>query len=478
MVGELIADRYDVQEIVATGGMSTVYRARDRLLERYVALKVLHDSHLADADTIERFRHEAQAVAQLSHPNIVTVIDRGESDGRLFIVLEYVEGEDLKTLLERHGRLPVRRTLELAIEIGQALAFAHGRGVVHRDVKPQNVLLNRDGIPKVTDFGIARSAAVEGLTQTGTILGTSDYIAPEQASGAQAGPRADVYSLGVVLFELLTGATPFDGDTFVAIALRHVQDPVPSVLERRPDVPLRVARAVERALRKDPAERSSMDELVAELQACLAELDSDAAADETMVAPSPMRRTNAPHRGRAGRRLTPLVALSGGLVAIAAIAIGAVTSTPDGTLPILADEAPAQAQPLRLLGVASYDPQGDDRVEHEEAVGLATDGDLSTHWKTETYEDFSALKDGVGLVLDAGRPVGPAELIVQSSTPGFTARIDAGARADGPFEPVSAERTVQSRTTFELEDTESRYFVVWITDLPEGVARLTEVKAR
>src|SRR5437588_4889644 len=174
LVGEVIADRYELEELVGTGGMSSVYKARDRLLDRNVALKILHEHHLEDADYVERFRREARAVAQLSHPNIVTVIDRGEADGRQFIVFEYVDGENLKELLRRQGPPPVPRALQLAIQIGRALAFAHSQGLIHRDVKPQNVLIG-DGNAKVTDFGIARSLDVRGLTQTGTVMGTSDY---------------------------------------------------------------------------------------------------------------------------------------------------------------------------------------------------------------------------------------------------------------------------------------------------------------
>src|SRR5213080_3459408 len=163
--------------------MSTVYKARDSLLERNVALKVLHQQYSRDEDFVERFKREARSVAQLQHPNIVTVIDRGEEDGRQYIVFEFIDGENLKELVVRKGRLEVRAALEIALEIARGLAFAHDHGLVHRDVKPQNVLLNGDGGAKVTDFGIARSLEVKGVTQSGTVLGTSSYIAPEQASG-------------------------------------------------------------------------------------------------------------------------------------------------------------------------------------------------------------------------------------------------------------------------------------------------------
>ena len=247
VVGEVIAGRYELEELVGTGGMSSVFRARDRLLERRVALKVLHEHYTDDEGYVERFRREARVVAQLSHPNIVTVIDRGEDEGRQFIVFELVEGRTLKDLLEEEGRLPVRPALEIALQVARGLAFAHEHGLVHRDVKPQNVILNGDGRAKVTDFGIARSRDIQGVTQTGMVLGTSNYVAPEQAQGGKVDRATDVYSLGVVLFELLTGEVPFPGESFVAVAMRHVSEPPPSVLERRPDVPARVAHAVDLA---------------------------------------------------------------------------------------------------------------------------------------------------------------------------------------------------------------------------------------
>ena len=236
--------------------MSSVFRAHDRLLERKVALKVLHEQYADDEDYVERFRREARAVAALSHPNIVTVIDRGEHDGRQFIVFEYIDGENLKQLIERRGPLPVRRRSSSRIQVARGLSFAHQQGLVHRDVKPQNVLLNGDGEAKVTDFGIARSLDVQhGMTQTGTVLGTSDYIAPEQAQGQRVDEHTDVYSLGVVLYELLTSEVPFPGENFVAVAMRHINEPPPSIRDKRPDVPPRVEAAVQRAMAKDPDDR-------------------------------------------------------------------------------------------------------------------------------------------------------------------------------------------------------------------------------
>src|SRR5579862_5676599 len=284
MVGEVIADRYELEQLVHHGGMSTVYRGYDRLLERNVALKVLHPHSGDDPEYIERFRREARAVAQLSHPHIVTVIDRGSAEGHQFIVFEYVEGENLKQLIERTGPLPVDRAVEIGIEIADALSFAHAHDLVHRDVKPQNVLIDSTGSAKVTDFGIARSLDVErGVTQTGTVLGTSNYLSPEQAEGRPVTPASDIYSLGVVLYEMLTGEVPFRGDNLVVVAMKHVTETPPSLRLHRPDLPPRLARAVERALEKDPARRfPSMDAFADELRRCRDDLGGFD-ADRTMV---------------------------------------------------------------------------------------------------------------------------------------------------------------------------------------------------
>lgn len=465
-----------LEELVGTGGMSSVYRAHDRLLERNVALKILHDSYLDDESAVERFRREARSVAQLSHPNIVTVIDRGEEDGHLFIVFEYVPGENLKQYVGRQGPCPVREAVEIAVEVGRGLAFAHRQGIVHRDVKPQNVILDGDGRPKVTDFGIARSLDVEkDVTLTGTVLGTSDYIAPEQASGRPVVTQTDVYSLGCVLFELLTGDVPFHGESFVAVAMRHIHEPPPSVLERRPDVPLRVAGAVQRAMAKEPDDRfGSMDAFVAELDACLGEM-GETDTERTMIAAPRVLRESRVRPARARRPVWPLVLLVTGLALLGVVAAFVVLDGGVGPL------EPGQAEPgkpVELAAVASYDPQGDDREEHPERVPNVTDGDPATYWTTSTYEDFSALKEGVGIVLDAGEVVDIAEISVRSDTPGFTAEIRIGSSPGGPFDTsVSGPQEVGSRTTFEIDDATSRYWLVWITDL-DGRARINEVRAK
>ena len=471
MVGEVIAGRYELAELVGMGGMSSVYRAHDRLLERDVALKILHESHATDPDTIERFRREARAVAQLSHPNIVRVIDRGEDAGRQYIVFEYLEGESLHSLVERTGPLPVRHALEAAIQVGRALAYAHRHGIVHRDVKPQNVLVGAEGTAKVTDFGIARSVELSAVTEAGTVLGTSRYIAPEQASGGSVGPHTDVYSLGVVLYELLAGSPPFAGDNFVAVAMQHVNDPAPRLLDRRPDVPLRVAGAVERALAKEPEQRfASMDEFVSELEQCLADLGPDPERDATLIVPRQAVRESRPRPVRARRSRLPLVLLLAGLALAAAVAVAVLTlDTGEGS--------PRTSGPVVLTAVATFDPPPGDGTEHDDRVPDATDGNPSTYWTTETYENFEATKEGVGLVLDAGREAELSGVTVVTDTPGFTAEVRAGNAPTGPFRRVSASRTTGTTTRFAVDGDPARYYVVWITAL-DGFARVNEVSAR
>jgi predicted Ser/Thr protein kinase len=482
MVLEVIADRYELEELVGSGGMSSVFRARDRLLDRHVALKVLHDHFVDDGESVERFRREARAVAQLSHPNIVTVIDRGESDGKQFIVFEYIDGRSLKELLDSEGPLAVDEALDVALGIARALAFAHQHGLVHRDVKPQNVLLNGDGRPKVTDFGIARSLDIEkGVTQTGTVLGTSNYIAPEQASGQRVDAHTDVYSLGVVLFELLTGEVPFEGENFVAVAMKHINEPAPSLLDRRGDVPPRLAAAVDRALAKDPHDRfPSMDAFAGELEACLAEVRSGAGEGDTMVV-TPVR----PVRRRRTRRWSPWPLLLS-LIAVLALAVIVVAAVAlyrnEGIGDVVGVEigGPPAPKPVKLTAMHSYDPFGDDRQEHDSEVGNAVDNDRATFWLTSRYRygNGDLGKPGVGFVVNA--PGGKLKrLTVITDTPGFRAEIQASGSPTTGFAPVSETKVAARTTTFDLEDSDGPFYLIWIKKLaPDaGAAHVNEVKA-
>src|SRR5436305_7898303 len=224
LVGRVFSNRYEIEREVAQGGMAEVYLARDQLLNRPVALKALFPEFAREPSFVERFRREAQAAANLNHPNIVSIYDWGQESGTYFIVMEYVEGRSLRELIHSEGPLEPGQAADIAAEIASALAFAHRSGVVHRDVKPGNVLLTESGTVKVTDFGIARAGTSDGLTQTGSVMGTATYFSPEQAQGLAVDGRSDVYSVGVVLYEMLVGAAPFVGETPVAVAYQHVRE--------------------------------------------------------------------------------------------------------------------------------------------------------------------------------------------------------------------------------------------------------------
>src|SRR5262249_33370096 len=310
----------------------------------------------------------ARAAAQLNHPNIVTVIDRGDDHGRPYIVFEYVDGETLKHVVERGVPLPIRGTIGIGLQVAEALSFAHERGVIHRDVKPQNVLL-ADDRAKVTDFGIARTVDAElAVTLTGTVMGTTDYMAPEQAIGEQSTERSDVYSFGAMLYELLTGDVLFSGESFVAVALKHAAEPPPSVLERRPDCPVRLAAAVDRCLAKDPEDRfASMREVVDELHACLAELDTRGDEDATLII-APPKRAARPEpatrpeqaRPRRRRRLVPWLVLIVGVPALAAAVVALVVERGSikDAIPLIGPKN------VKLEGVGTYDPPPGDGSEH------------------------------------------------------------------------------------------------------------------
>ncbi|HEX4680748.1 MAG TPA: protein kinase [Gaiellaceae bacterium] len=472
MVGEVLSDRYEVEELVGTGGMSSVFRAHDRLLDRKVALKVLHQQFTDDADYVERFRREARAVAALSHPNIVTVIDRGEHGSRQFIVFEYIDGENLKALIQRRGPAPVITALELGLQVARGLSFAHQQGLVHRDVKPQNVLLNGDGQAKVTDFGIARSLDVQqGMTQTGTVLGTSDYIAPEQAQGQRVDEHTDVYSLGVVLYEMLTNEVPFPGENFVAVAMRHINEPPPSIRDKRPDVSPRLEAAVQRAMAKRPEDRfQTMADFCRELEANLAE-----AQGQTVAAPSLPRKARGPRRQ--GANPWPIVLALVTLIAIGAVIAYLLVHRNNGNAG--ATSGAGTGSVPALVATRAYDPWGTGG-ENDARAKYATDNNGATYWETEQYYDAPRLnKPGVGLVLDAKRVVQLHELGVATGTPGFTAVIRAGDSPTNFPDTVSTSQTVDGTTTFTIVGKPHRYYLLWITRLGPSynTAQVNEVKA-
>jgi eukaryotic-like serine/threonine-protein kinase len=360
----LIDGRYRIVGHVGSGGMADVYRAEDTHLGRPVALKLLYRRFAQDREFVERFRREASSAAALQHPNVVSVYDRGEFDGTYYIAMEFCEGSSLKDVIVREAPLDCARAIDLTKKILLAARFAHRRGVIHRDLKPHNVIIHEDetgdGV-KVADFGIARAGASE-ITEVGAIMGTAQYLSPEQAQGHSVHEASDLYSIGVVLFEMLTGRPPFDGDSAVAIALKHVSEAPPSPREFRPEVPPQLEAVVLKALAKEPQQRyADADSFIRDLDVAERALDGGQVDTETtaMFAPAhvpeapdtapapgaiPIEETLAPAPASegaselppGGRRRRPIVWLLA-LAAVAALAVGAyLLSQPDrATVPVV-----------------------------------------------------------------------------------------------------------------------------------------------
>jgi len=333
-----LAGRYRVERVLGEGGMARVDLARDVELDRLVAVKVLAD-HLADDPELRaRFVREGRLAARLSHPHVVGVLNAGEEDGRPYIVMEYVDGGTLADVIRRDGALAWRSAVELACQALEGLEHAHRAGLVHRDVKPGNLLLRRDGQLKIGDFGIARAAETSGLTQAGTILGTAPYLAPEQARGEEVGPASDVYGLAAVLYELLTGRPPRQVSSLAELETSS-QEPIPAVRDLAPAVPARVEDAVMRGLAADPAHRPSAVELRAELE--------DAEEPTTMVQPATARtEVQPPRREPRRRRRAPwLVAAVAALAVLGAAAFAlAADDDPTPPPPPAAEPTPAPQQ--------------------------------------------------------------------------------------------------------------------------------------
>jgi tRNA A-37 threonylcarbamoyl transferase component Bud32 len=485
LVGTELDGRYRLDALIGAGGMSTVYRAVDRTLEREVAIKLMHREIAGDSDQLERFRREARSVAQLSHPHIVGVIDAGEDAGRPYIVFEYVHGETLKDRIRRSGRLPVDESLAYAIEIARALGCAHASNIVHRDVKPQNVLIDPEGAAKVTDFGIARSLDEEGLTADGRVLGTTDYVSPEQALGHPVTGQSDLYSLGIVLYEMLTGEVPFRGENQVAVAMKHVREAVPDVQARRPQVSAHTAAIVERLTAKDLGRRyQTAAELETDLEDALA-IETARAGQATAEATSVLRTL--PERKR---RIVPLrlrhpawlfaAALVAVAVVVAVILFGLGQQTERGTGP------PPGRPPTGLQAVSlgqdaahDFDPPPGDGSEHSDQLAFALDRDKSTTWSTETYQGNTLNKPGVGIYVDANPGVAASAL--QASTPqgGWAAAVY-GAQTGPPADlkgwtQLAPTRTVggnKERWRFTTNGTRYRYYLLWITSLPPNAQKV------
>jgi eukaryotic-like serine/threonine-protein kinase len=515
MLGTLLGGRYRLDAQIGRGGMSTVYRAFDTVLERPVAIKLMHREIASDSAQLERFRREARSVARLSHHHIVTVIDAGEEPtpesalddasedggaigsggtggaGTPYIVLEYVEGETLKALIRRDGPLEILRAIAYAIELARALGAAHERLIVHRDVKPQNVLIGVEGGAKITDFGIARTLSEEGLTMDGRVLGTTDYVSPEQALGQSVTGQSDLYSLGIVLYEMLTGVVPFTGETPVTVAMKHVREDVPDVQLARADISAATASVVDRATVKDLAQRypdaASMVTDLEEALAIEAARSGQATGEVTTVLRTLPGRTRRrlPWRMRHPVRWIVSLALLAALVALGLI-LAADRAHRGVTSNVLARPG-LTAVPLAQTAAHDYNPFGTG-PENREDDQNAVDGDPNTSWSTEHYYDGTLRKAGgvgVGLYVDAAPNVAGREIEIQTPTPGFAAQIYVANQIDlslpyghstpltarGWQGPVGEDHNVRdgAHIPLSLHGARYRYYLVWITTLPPGM---------
>jgi serine/threonine-protein kinase len=443
--------------------MAAVWEAEDRVLTRRVAIKVLHP-HLAGDDAFRtRFRREAVAAAKLAHPNIVTTYDTGRDADVAYIVMELVDGTTLARLLKAEGPLPVARAVDIAAQVADALACAHAHGVVHRDVKPANILLREDGHVKVADFGIAKAGAGNDLTRTGVVMGTAKYLSPEQVSGNPADAGSDVYALGIVLYEMLCGAPPFVGETELSTAVARLTAAPGRLRDRRQDVPRSLEAVVLRSLARDPAARFQSAE---ELRAGLLAVDPDN-AEVTPPAGLALAAAPAPRRGIPRLLVAGLAALLFLSVAVIVRSGGGGQSGKTGPKAGLAAPAGGALAEPKALPAHSFDPFGDDKVENESTVGNVSDGDPNTVWKTQSYNDnFPKLKPGVGVYLDLGRPSKIAAVKVMAPA-GYTAQIYVADRPGADLPSWGKPVTSPGSGTFTLSGVSGRYVLVWFTSLPE-----------
>jgi eukaryotic-like serine/threonine-protein kinase len=473
----ILGGRYRLHRELARGGMATVWEAEDKVLTRRVAIKVLHP-HLAGDDAFRtRFRREAVSAAKLAHPHIVTTYDTGRDGDFAFIVMELVRGTTVARLLKSQGRLPVAQAVEVAVQVADALACAHSHGVVHRDVKPANILLREDGHVKVADFGIAKAGAGHDLTRTGVVMGTAKYLSPEQVSGKAADAGSDIYALGIVLYEMLAGTPPFVGDTELSTAVARLTAAPGSLRDRRSDIPRSLEAVALRSLARDPAARFQSAE---EMRASLLAVDSD--NDEVTPPAGLTLATTAPPRNKPRLLAAAAAAVLLGSGAAVARSIAAGNESPSDVVrkPSLAAPAGAALAEPEALAATSFDPFGDDKAENQAAVANVSDGDPHTAWKTSSYQDnFPKLKPGVGVYVDLGRSRKVRSVAVTANA-GYAAEIFVAERPSVDLAGWGKPKAAGGAGSFALDGVPGRYVLVWFTSLPQTEggyrAEVSEIK--
>ncbi len=463
--------RYRLDHLIANGGMATVWLATDEQLRRPVAVKLLHE-HLRDPVSVERFRGEGKLAAQLSHPGIVAIYDTFHDHGIDGIVLEYVDGTTLRDRLDTGPPLAPVEAIAIVQRVADALSEAHRRGLVHRDIKPANILLASRGAVKVTDFGIAKLLDGLDLTQPGMLVGTAKYLSPEQVTGESVDGRSDVYALGVVLYEMLTGVAPFVGDTDAATVLARLQLPAPPIRRHRTDLHHELEVLVERMLDRSPVRRPDMAQVAATLAT---------AAPTITFAPAPTPAESDPPLRRARRVPIPLLVL--GVVVVGALALASAlvgrTDAGRGLLDKLgildrSSNAATAVIPLDQATLTALDPDGGDGVEHNDLLRFLRDGNPQTVWNTEVYatRTFGGLKDGVGVVIDLGRTTSISELDVTGASNGWNAAVyvvdGAPDSLDSWGSAVAMRRGINGAAQFTFTAKRGRTVMLWITDLGDA----------
>ncbi len=485
--GRVLAGRYQLGALIASGGMAQVWQGTDEVLQRQVAVKLLHPHLAADATFVARFRQEAVAAARLAHPGIVSIYDTCSDGGHEAIVMELVAGPTLRQRLDDPAPIDPWQAAGLAAQVAEALDAAHRAGLVHRDIKPANVLLCGDGRVKVADFGIAKAVADADLTQPGLMVGTAKYLAPEQVRGGAVDSRTDIYSLGVVLYEMLCGRPPFAGDTDAATALARLHSDPLRPRQVRASVPKPLEEIVCRAMARDPDDRyGSAADLRAALLAAGATpspapdltLTAVAAAPAPVPTPSPSGPEPAgapPVSFRQSERswLVPsaVVVLVGVALAIAGLLLSrsGAGSLLGGVRDALGGGSGTSVT-LQLTGAQAFDPEGDG-TENSATADNVRDGNLTTSWRTERYNDrdITKLKAGVGIVVTIGAPASLDEITLHSPTNDWRVAIyvaDAPHRSlAGWGDPVVAPRALPAGSnTLDLGGARGAAVLIWILD--------------
>lgn len=476
-VGTTVASRYRLTRLLGSGGMAQVWEATDEILGRQVAVKILHPHLADDQQFVRRFRQEAIAAARLSHPGIVGIYDTCSDGAHEAIVMELLDARTLRQVLDERGTLDAESVQRIGLRLLDALEAAHAAGLVHRDVKPSNILLCTDGRVKVADFGIAKADDHTDLTTEGSLVGTASYLAPEQLTDSGVDGRADLYALGIVLYECLTGRVPFEGDSGAAVALARLHvDPV-DPRRVRADIPATLAEAILRALQRDPAARFPD---AAAFRAALSWAVEDTATHavvEPSVQTPPSTTPGEQSFGRSERRwLLPalMIVLVGTSLVVAGLLVRRTAAPDGGAEP--GSTAPDQSA-ATFAQVSTYDPMGSGAPgENDELVGAVIDGDTATAWRTESYDapDFFGSKDGVGLLLTLAAPSEVRTITITGSANGWSGdvRLLEGGEVRWPDPGSSAELSeVRGPVTLEVGGVRADTVLLWITDLGEGDPR-------